>query len=163
MKLKNWELAAEDCRRALELDPNLIKGHFFLGQAVMELIHYDEAIVHLQRALDLAKELNKNYGDEIAYQMRLARKRRWNMIEEKRKNEEIELLDYLTALIIQDKNKQFEELTKDVRSDDQDAIQAIDNELASNAKVRIDSLNDLFTQVDNRRKVNISIFPFVLL
>lgn len=31
------------------MDPNLIKGHFFLGQALMETESYDEAIKHLQR------------------------------------------------------------------------------------------------------------------
>lgn len=31
------------------MEPNLIKGHFFLGQALIELEHYDEAMKHLQR------------------------------------------------------------------------------------------------------------------
>jgi hypothetical protein len=31
------------------MDVNLVKGHFFLGQALLELDNYDEAIKHLQR------------------------------------------------------------------------------------------------------------------
>lgn len=31
------------------MDPHLIKGHFFLGQALIELGHYDDAMKHLQR------------------------------------------------------------------------------------------------------------------
>jgi hypothetical protein len=31
------------------MDANLVKGHFFLGQALFEMDNYDEAIKHLQR------------------------------------------------------------------------------------------------------------------
>ncbi len=65
LKQKKWESAAEDCRRALAVDANLIKGHFFLGQALLEMDHYDESIMHLQRAMDLSKDSKRNYGDEI--------------------------------------------------------------------------------------------------
>lgn len=49
LKLQQWEQSCLDCRRALDMDPNLIKGHFFLGQALLEMDHYDDAIKHLQR------------------------------------------------------------------------------------------------------------------
>jgi hypothetical protein len=35
------------------MDPQLIKGHFFMGQALIELNHYDDAMKHLQRGLFL--------------------------------------------------------------------------------------------------------------
>ena len=37
-----------DCRKAIELDPKLIKAHFFMGQALTELDNYDEAITELK-------------------------------------------------------------------------------------------------------------------
>ncbi|KAL3249480.1 hypothetical protein MRX96_055995 [Rhipicephalus microplus] len=49
LKLQQWELACQDCRRALDLDPSSIKGHFFLGQALQEMDNYDEAVKYLQR------------------------------------------------------------------------------------------------------------------
>jgi STIP1 family protein 1 len=49
LKLCRWELACTDCRRALDMEPNLVKGHFFLGQALLETENYDEAIKHLMR------------------------------------------------------------------------------------------------------------------
>lgn len=84
-----------DCRRALEMDQNLVKGHFFLGQSLMELNLYDEAIKHLQRAHDLGKEQKKNFGDDIALQLRIARKKRFGIQEEKRMCQEIELQSYI--------------------------------------------------------------------
>lgn len=95
LKLKRWEQACVDCRRALEMDQNLVKGHFFLGQSLMELNAYDEAIKHLQRAHDLGKEQKKNFGDDIALQLRIARKKRFGIQEEKRMCQEIELQSYI--------------------------------------------------------------------
>lgn len=59
LKLLKWEQASTDCRRALDMDPNLVKGHFFLGQALLETESYDEAIKHLQRGniLSCGKQL----------------------------------------------------------------------------------------------------------
>ena len=33
------------------MDPSLVKGHFFLGQALLETENFDEAIKHLQRGM----------------------------------------------------------------------------------------------------------------
>jgi tetratricopeptide (TPR) repeat protein len=37
-------------RKALAIDPNLAKSHFFLGTALKSLGRYDEALTHLRRA-----------------------------------------------------------------------------------------------------------------
>lgn len=66
IKMKKYESACQDCRRALDMDSNLIKGHFFLGLSLLELELFDEAIKHLQRAQDLGKEQKLNFGDDIA-------------------------------------------------------------------------------------------------
>ncbi|XP_049523628.1 E3 ubiquitin-protein ligase CHIP isoform X2 [Dermacentor silvarum] len=110
LKLQQWELACQDCRRALDLDPSSVKGHFFLGQALQEMDNYDEAVKYLQRANDLAREQKLNFGDDIACQLRLARKRRWQLIEEKRLQQEIELQTYLNQLILLDKQKRVQEM-----------------------------------------------------
>lgn len=60
LKLKRWEQSCLDCRRALDMDQNLIKGHFFLGQSLLELEYYDEAIKHLQRGMHTGTQM-ENY------------------------------------------------------------------------------------------------------
>jgi len=49
LKLKRWESVCKDCRWALDIDPCLMKGHFFLGLALLELELFDEAVKYLQR------------------------------------------------------------------------------------------------------------------
>lgn len=108
LKLQQWELACQDCRRALEMDSSLVKGHFFYGQALLEQDNYDEAIKYLQRASDLAKEQHLNFGDDIACQLRIAKKKRWTALEERRIQQEIELQTYLNKLINEDKERHIE-------------------------------------------------------
>ena len=49
LKLKKWDQACQDCQRALETNPNLIKGYYFQGQALLEMNLYDESISSLMR------------------------------------------------------------------------------------------------------------------
>ncbi|KFP51508.1 STIP1 homology and U box-containing protein 1, partial [Cathartes aura] len=99
LKMQQHDKALADCKRALELDGQSVKAHFFLGQCQMEMENYDEAIANLQRAYNLAKEQRLNFGDDIPSALRIAKKKRWNSIEEKRINQENELHSYLTKLM----------------------------------------------------------------
>lgn len=51
------------------------------------------------KAVDLAKEQKLNFGDDITAQLRIARKKRWNVQEEKRIAQEIELQSYLNKCV----------------------------------------------------------------
>lgn len=56
-------------------------------------------------AHDLAKEQKLNFGDEVTGALRLAKKRRWNMIEEKRIQQEIALQSYLNKLVSEERER----------------------------------------------------------
>ena len=49
LKLGKWSQVVEDCQKAEQLDPSLIKSHFFKGQALTELGKYDSAILSLKK------------------------------------------------------------------------------------------------------------------
>lgn len=51
IKLQKWNQAVSDAKRALELEPNSIKGHFFLGKALLEIDLFEDAIKHIQKGL----------------------------------------------------------------------------------------------------------------
>lgn len=61
-------------------------------------------------AADLAKEQKLNFGDDIASQLRTAKKKRFAIQEEKRIAQEIELQSYLNRLITEDKEAQIEKI-----------------------------------------------------
>lgn len=49
IKLRQWTLTVDDCQKAVQIDPTLIKAHFFMGQALTELENYDDAITALTK------------------------------------------------------------------------------------------------------------------
>jgi len=144
---KRWPQAVQDARQALEKDPNLVKGHFYLGKALLERESLDEAIKHLHRANDLAKEQKLNFGDDIAVQLRIARKKRWNIQEEKRIQQEIELQTYLTRLIVDDRVRKIEEL----RNTGED-VDVLVEKVEVETDRHMDELHSLFAKVDERRQ-----------
>lgn len=51
LKLGKWNQVIEDCQKAAELDPSIVKSHFFKGQALVELGNYNEAIASLKKGI----------------------------------------------------------------------------------------------------------------
>lgn len=160
LKLKRWDLSCQDCRHALDMDPCLVKGHFFLGLALLELESYDEAIKHLQRAVDLAKEQKLNYGDDLTSVLRQARKRRFQLKEEQRLAQEIDLQTYLNELIIKDADTRLKNLndsnnkndTNETTKIDNNNITTLKNDIENKRDTSLTRLNDLFAKVDERRR-----------
>jgi STIP1 family protein 1 len=129
LKLKQWTSVIEDCKRAIEIDNNSIKGYFYLGQALFEQEKYDDSIVYLKRSYDLTKIQNENYGDEITRTIRHAKRTRWNKFEEKRVIQEIELQSYLEKLMLEDKMRRIDAInankhTKTEQSNSEDRVQS---------------------------------------
>ncbi|KAH8246738.1 hypothetical protein KR038_002767 [Drosophila bunnanda] len=151
LKLKRWELCCQDCRRALDIDANLLKGHFFLGQGLMEIDSFDEAIKHLQRAYDLSKEQKQNFGDDITLQLRLARKKRWNVLEEERIHQEIELQSYLNRLIKADMENRLANLKLN-ESLHEEQLKDKQQEIEQECDDHVQELNNIFSKVDERRR-----------
>lgn len=162
LKLKRWESSCQDCRRALDIDPCLVKGHFFLGLALLEMELFGEAVKHLQRAVDLAKEQKLNYGDDMTSILRQARKRLFQLREEQRIAQDIELQSYLNQLIVEDAERSLaalkeQETTKETNGKTEG--EGMSNEFARK-KEEIEEkrdtcmaqLNDLFAKVDERRR-----------
>ncbi|CAO1302829.1 unnamed protein product [Diamesa serratosioi] len=157
IKLKKYDAACQDCRRSLDLDPSLIKGHFFLGLSLLELECFDDSIKHLQRAQDLSKDQKLNFGDDIASQIRMARKKRWCILEEKRVTQEIALQSYLNNLIRDDMANKIAKLKLEDNRNvaDKVAKQKLEDN-SDDMKTDIDyyasELNSLFVTNDERRR-----------
>lgn len=71
-------------------------------------------------ACDLAKEQKRNFGDDIALQLRAARKKRWNVQEERRICQEIQLQTYLNKLINEDMENRIAKLKTDDTKNEED-------------------------------------------
>ena len=107
LKLNNWQNCIDDCNSALTIESNMVKGFYFMGQALVEMQMYDEAIEALKKAYTLSNEQRRFFGDDIASALRLAKRKRFELMEEKRIQQEIELQSYLDKLITADTKSQL--------------------------------------------------------
>jgi len=118
-------------------------------------------MLNLQRnaAVDLAKEQKLNYGDDITSVLRQARKRRFQMREEQRIAQDIELQTYLSQLIVDDAKRSLATLQEQETAKDTDAETSSSEfirrkeEIEEKRDTCISRLNDLFAKVDERRRV----------
>ncbi|XP_039269869.2 E3 ubiquitin-protein ligase CHIP-like [Styela clava] len=147
IKLQKWEAVVDDCKTALDYDPQSVKGHFFLGHATAELENFDESISELQKAHTLAKQQKLNFGDDIAAMLRNAKKKRWDKLEKERISQEIELQTYLTNLMVEDEKREITKLDENDSTSDTDR-----KNVEKKFEERRTELNNLFAQVDDRRK-----------
>lgn len=151
MKSNRWAQAVQDSKAALERDSGLVKGHFYLGSSLLELDKLDEAIKHLQTAFELAKkDPSSYYDDTISSKLRMARKKKWTIQEEKRIQEEIELQSYLNRLIIEDKNRRSAKLREE--NENYDEVSGEIATIEEDSDRAVADLNSLFAKVDDRRQ-----------
>ena len=151
MKCNRWPQAVQDSKAALERDNSLVKGHFYLGTSLLELDKLDEAIKHLQLAFEMAKkDPSSYYDDTISSKLRVARKKKFALQEEKRVQEEIDLQSYLNRLILEDKERKMNKLREENESYDEASGEIAKLEEESDKSVA--ELNNLFSKVDERRQ-----------
>ena len=151
MKCNRWPQAVQDSKAALERDSGLVKGHFYLGTSLLELDKLDEAIKHLQTAFELAKkDPSSYYDDTISSKLRIARKKRFALQEEKRVQEEIDLQTYLNRLILEDKDRRINKLREE--NDNYDAVSDDIAKVEEDSDKSVAELNSLFAKVDDRRQ-----------
>ncbi|CAH8646269.1 unnamed protein product [Schistosoma curassoni] len=179
IQMQDYSKVLSDCRKAIDLDQNNLKAHFFAGQAHLGLNQYEEALTRLVHAHNLALEQHRNFGDDITSVIRLARKKRFEAMDEDRQKEEISLQVYLNNLIMEDAARQKQVIlsklsgingslpnVEPTRNVSIDLLSAEDNnfenispkhqeilsKIDNTAQKYISELNELFCKVDERRK-----------
>lgn len=141
IKMKKYDEACSDAREAIQLSPITVKGHYLLGQALLQINRYDDSLKSLQTAQKLATDQRRNFGEEIAQSIRLAKRKRWLDMEEKRKQQEIELEQYLINLVLSSNPADNStENEKDQKPSDPDK------------ESRIKDIKALFCEIDDKRK-----------
>ncbi|RKP01915.1 hypothetical protein CXG81DRAFT_11403 [Caulochytrium protostelioides] len=123
LQLGDYDRCVDDCRKALELDPQCLKAHYRMGQALShQPNHTQGALKALERAYRIAIEQKLDIADEIARQYRACKKTRWEVLEKSRRETETELYAYLCKMVNRDRERQLAQLSPDASDDDRLAI-----------------------------------------
>lgn len=137
--------------------------HGFYGNvkfAILMITHLNDNV-----AVDLAKEQKLNYGDDMTSILRQARKRCFQLREEQRIAQDIELQSYLNQLIVEDAERSLaalkeQETVKDADTKSEGEASSIEftrkkEEIEEKRDTCMAHLNDLFAKVDERRRVSV--------
>ncbi|KAJ1537660.1 hypothetical protein HK405_014445, partial [Cladochytrium tenue] len=146
LRLRQFERCISDCEKAIEIDARNVKGHYLLGQALVELgpSRLNEAIAALKKAYSVAIEQKIGYADEIASAIRKGRARRWELEDRKRREEESDLYRYLVGLVERDRRRQLEQLV-DPSDEDRSQVQELQDQ-------RVAQITDLFGRAEQNGK-----------
>ncbi|KAL7330695.1 hypothetical protein PS15p_205603 [Mucor circinelloides] len=106
-KLEQYDNVITDCRKAIEIDPTLVKAYYLIGQALTEKKQHTEALKKLKTGYELAIQQKVKYVNDILQALLIARKRKWEDDEAIRLEKENELLRYVKGLIEQDRAQQL--------------------------------------------------------
>ncbi|BFZ62036.1 hypothetical protein YB2330_003115 [Saitoella coloradoensis] len=116
------EEAVADCERATTLSPTNIKGWYYMGQALLKLRRPNEALKACQKAYDLAKRQSSPLAVDIVEKLLAAKKARWDAMEQRRVDQECELLANLKLHLSQDRDRRIAEcMAGDLPPEEKDA------------------------------------------
>ncbi|KAK9322853.1 hypothetical protein V1517DRAFT_259409 [Lipomyces orientalis] len=92
LRLHLYEEALADCQKALELTSDSMKAHFYKGQALLALDRPNEALRSCKLAYELSLKQKSPSASSIAQTVLNAKKRRWEIMEQRRVEKEGHLL-----------------------------------------------------------------------
>lgn len=155
IRLKKFEEAINDCKRAIEIDKNSLKGNYLLGQAIIESSNssarLNEAIQVLRIAYDQAIQQKKEDSNEIAKVILKARKKKYEVEGDRKTVENSDLMEYLINLVENDRQNKI----ADIKSDTSRTEEDINNEIEYinyEQDQRIDNLRKTFIKADPFKK-----------
>lgn len=117
-KRKEWKQVELDCRKALELDRDSVKAHYMLGLSLLHCDLLEEAIVHLQSALELGRSGKPgNYMvEEIWQELAKAKFIQWEQSTNNRKQQQEELRTFCEHLLREDHLRRMNEASNKTAS-----------------------------------------------
>jgi len=155
IRLRKFEDAIYDCKKAIDIDKNSLKGNYLLGQAIIESssspARLNEAIKVLRIAYDQSIRQRKEDSNEIAKVILKARKKKYEVEGSRKVVENSDLMDYLIQLMETDRQNKIANIRSDTTKTEED----VDNEIEYinyEQDQRIKNLRQTFVKADPFQK-----------
>lgn len=114
LKLGLWDSVIVDCNACLSLAPTNMKAHFYLAQAQLSIGDFDSSLSSALRAYELCCEGNDRSLATVAGVVLRCKKDRWEARERRRRRQDLDLEDELTALLARKRDEMLAEEADDV-------------------------------------------------
>ncbi|KAL6590442.1 hypothetical protein U3516DRAFT_651620 [Neocallimastix sp. 'constans'] len=150
IRLRKFEEAIYDCKKAIDIDKNSLKGNYLLGQAIIESssspARLNEAIKVLRIAYDQSIRLRKDDSNEIAKVILKARKKKYEVEGSRKVVENSDLMDYLIQLMENDRQNKI----ADIRSDTTKTEEDVNNDIEY---INYEQIINKFNKTKQKRKL----------
>ncbi|MCJ1291949.1 hypothetical protein MMC34_003499 [Xylographa carneopallida] len=100
IKLQAWDACIDDCIRAIELQPQSMKGYYYLAQAQVALHHPNEALSSATTAYDICLRTHDSSASHISALILQAKKEKWEVRERDRLRRRSDLLRELEDALL---------------------------------------------------------------
>eukprot|EP00877_Chromochloris_zofingiensis_P003028 jgi/Chrzof1/12726/Cz07g05110.t1 len=104
-KREHWDQVIADAKHALSLDRDLMKAHYLLGVSLRHQSCLHEAVSHLSRALEAARQKDDAIKDEIWRELAKAKYAAWQADSAERNAEAAALKQRLRSLLDDQRSK----------------------------------------------------------
>lgn len=114
IKLQSWDACIDDCIKAIELQPESMKGYYYLAQAQVALHHPNEALTSAMTAYDICIRTHDSSASNISSLILEAKKEKWEAKERARIRRRSDLLRELEDGLMKSAEMQMEEVAQRV-------------------------------------------------
>ncbi|ODM88655.1 E3 ubiquitin-protein ligase CHIP [Orchesella cincta] len=158
--LNRFDEAATDSRRALELQPEMVYGHFLLGRALCSMNKFDEGLCHIQQAIELGKQEGGYYDQNMIDVLIDWQKQRLEIFAVNETAKEQDLKSFLSRLIQDDKKAEICKInsptcSRFVVKEDGETFETevakAQQRVEERAEANMTELHDLFMKLDISR------------
>lgn len=155
IRLKKFDDAINDCKKAIAIDKNSYKGNYLLGQAIIESSNsparLNEAIKALRITYDQSVKQKKDDSNEIAKVILKARKKKYEVEGSRKVVENSDLMDYLIQLMENDRQNKIADIKSDISKSEEDVNNDIEY-INYEQDQRIQNLKNTFLKADPFQK-----------
>jgi STIP1 homology and U-box containing protein 1 len=114
LKMAAYEGVIEDCLQALKLNPEMMKGHYYLAQAQLGVNHPSEAHASALRAYRICLDTNDRSVTNVNQLVLNSKQASWALREKTRLREQNTLLEELKGGLIKERDQRVAGIREEI-------------------------------------------------
>ncbi|MCJ1478230.1 hypothetical protein MMC13_006907 [Lambiella insularis] len=150
IKLQSFDACIDDCIKAIELQPQNMKGYYYLAQAQVALHHPNEALSSALTAYDICIRTHDSSASSISTLILQAKKEKWKAKERDRIRRRSDLLLELEDGLMKTAEVQLKEVEHKVKHRELDVSGGIEEklEIRTSLQRKVEELRSIFAISD---------------
>ncbi|MCJ1244999.1 hypothetical protein MMC30_002200 [Trapelia coarctata] len=150
IKLLSWDAVIDDCIKAIEFQPENMKGYYYLAQAQIALRHPNEALNSAMTAYGICLKTHDSSTSNISNLILQAKKEKWEAKERERIRRRSDLLRELEDSLTRNSDRQMWEAEQKIKQLELDETEGKEEkeEIKASSQRKLEELRSIFALSD---------------